>query len=135
MTRNKKIVIAIIARYSLIVLLVLYFLGSVFSIFTNPEGYFFGEKLGGQRAIIYLSIYVTVGILIVYLLFKKKSVGEVLSVLYFGYFFIENLITNLLLGLGLLISPLAVIGLVISIILLAMRDLDVVESRTGKRTS
>lgn len=53
MVKNTKIII-IIARYTLIVLLVLCFLGSALSILTNPESYCFGEKLGGQRAIIYL---------------------------------------------------------------------------------
>jgi len=109
-----------IARYALVALLVLCFLGSTFVMFTNPESFFFGEKLDGQKAIIYLSMGASVGILSAYLLFKKKSAGEILSVLYFGYFFIENLITNLLLGFGLLISPLSMIGLTISTVLLVV---------------
>jgi len=56
--------------------------------------------------------------IIAYLLLKKKREAEILSVLYFSYFLIESLITNLSLGFGFSISPLSTIGLVISIVLL-----------------
>ena len=61
--------------------------------------------------------------MIAYLLFEKKSEGEILSVLYSGYFFIETLITNLSLGFGFLTSPLPTTGLVISIVLLMVRKM------------
>jgi len=104
------------------VLLVLSFLGSVFVSFINPESYFFGEKLGGEKATIYLLIRGIAGIVIAYLLFKKKSKSEILSVLYFGYFFVETL-TNLSLGFGFLTSPLPTTGLAISIVLLMARKM------------
>ena len=110
-----------IVRYTLVFLLVLSFLCSIFISFINPESYFFGEKLSGGKAKIYLLLGGITGIIIAYLLLKKKNKGEILSVLYFGYFFMETLITNLSLGFGFLISPLSTIGLVISIILLMVR--------------
>lgn len=87
-------------RHALAFLLVLSFLGSVFASFFNPEIHFFGEKLSGGIAIIYLSMGGIAGIVIAYLLLEKKNRGEILSLLYFGYFFIETLITNLSLSLG-----------------------------------
>lgn len=118
---TKKKILENFARYTLVVLLVLSFLSLIFVSVVNPESYFFGEKLGGGKATIYLSIGGVAGIVIAYLLFKKKSGCELLLVLYFGYFFTETLITNLSLGFGFLISPLFTMGLVISIVLLVVR--------------
>jgi len=120
MTIKKKI-LENFARYTLVFLLVLSFLGLIFVSVVNPESYFFGEKLGGGKATIYLLMGGVAGIVIAYLLSKQKSGGEILSVLYFGYFFIETLITNLSFRFGFLISPLFTMGLVISIVLLVVR--------------
>jgi len=110
-----------VARHALTALLVLSFLFSVLVSLVNPESYFFGEKLSGQKAIIHLLAGGISGIAIAYLLFKKKSVGEVLSTFYFAYFSIETLIANLSLGFGLLPSPLFTTGLAISTVLLVFR--------------
>ena len=109
-----------VARYTLVVLFVLSFLNSVFVSLVNPEAFFFGEKLSGEKATVYLLIGGVTGIITAFFLFKKKSGGEIISVLYFGYFFIETLVTNLSLGYGFLISPLFTIGLVTSIVLLVV---------------
>ena len=103
-------VIENVARYSLIIIFVLIFSGSIFTSIMNPETYFFGGKLGGTTAIIYLLIEGIAGTMIAYLLIKKRGEGEILSVLYFGYFFIETLVTNLSFGFGLLVSPLFTVG-------------------------
>jgi len=50
---NKKIVEKIV-RYILMIPLMLNFLDSVFVSYINPESYFFGEKLVGFAAIVYL---------------------------------------------------------------------------------
>ena len=113
-----------VVRYTLRVLLVLNFLCLVFISFTNPESYLFGQKLAGMDAIIYLLTGGIAGLLIAHLLFKKKSEGEILSLLYFGYFFVENLITNLSLEFGFFISPLFTAGLIVSIVLLVVRRLN-----------
>jgi hypothetical protein len=118
-----KKVLEKVVRYTLVVLLVLSFVSLVFISLINPESYFFGEKLSGKIATTYLLIGGIAGIIIAYLLFKKKSEGKILSVLYFGYFFIEILVTNLSLGFGFLISPLFTMGLVISIVLLVIRKM------------
>jgi len=79
-----------VSRYTLVVLLVLSFLSLIFVSLINPECYFFGEKLGGEIATIYLLMGGVAGIVIAYLLRKKKSGGEILSVLYFGYFLLKR---------------------------------------------
>ena len=103
------------------IFIILNFLGSVLVSYINPESYFFGEKLVGVSAIIYLLTGGIAGMIIVYFLFKEKTKGEILSVIYFGYFFVESLITNLSLGFS--ISPLFKLGLVLSIILLVIRKM------------
>ena len=110
-----------VIRYILRVLLVLNFLCLILVSFINPEAYLFGKKLTGIDAIIYLLTGGIFGLLIAHLLFKKKSKGEILSLLYFGYFFTENLITNLSLGFSFLISPLFTVGLVVAIVLVVVR--------------
>jgi len=118
---SMKEVLENVARHALAVLLVFIFLVSVFVSLTNPESYFFGEKLSGEKAIIHLLAGGITGMAIAYLLFKKKSGGEILSAFYFAYFSIETLIANLSLGFGLLPSPLFTTGLAISTVLLVFR--------------
>lgn len=113
---TKKKFLESVTRYTLIILFVLIFLGSVFISFINPESYFFGEKLGGTKAITYLLINGSIGILIAWLLLMKKNRGEFLSVLYFGYNFIEALVTNVISFGVALISPLFTTGLIASIV-------------------
>jgi len=120
---TKRKMLEDVARYTLVVLLVLSFLVLVFVSYYNPETYSFGIKLSGVNALIYLLIGGIAGIVIAYLLFKKKSGSEILAILYFGYFLIETVITNLSLGFGFLISPLLTIGLVISVVLLLIRKM------------
>jgi len=120
---NWKKILESFARYALIILLVFNIYGSVFILFFNLESYFFGEKLVVANSIIYLLIGDIAGATIVCLLFMKKGMGEILSVIYFGYFFIESLMTNLSLGFGFLVSPLFKLGLVISIALLVIRKM------------
>lgn len=106
------------AGYTLVILLVLSFLGSVFVSAVNPEVYFFGQKLAGEKAVVYLLIRGTLGIGIAFTFLKKKSEGAILSVLYFGYLFHETSIANISLGYHLSISPLSAVGLAISLSLL-----------------
>ena len=118
---DKEKILENVVRHALKVVLLVNFFCLVFISFIDPEAYFFGEKLVGINAIIYLSTRGIVGLIIAYFLFKKKSEAEVLSLAYFGYFFLDILITNLYSGFGLLISPLMTIGLVVSIVLLVVR--------------
>lgn len=110
-----------VVRYALVVLLVLNFLGSGFIAVINPESYFFGAKLGGIEASVYLLTNGVVGVVIAYALLRKENVGKFLSGLYFGYNFSEVLITNLSSGFGWLVSPLFTMGLMLSIVHLIMK--------------
>ena len=112
--------LANILKLLLISLFLLNFFGSAFISLINPESYFFGVRLGGMNASLYLLANGFVGVIIAYLL--KKDVGIYLSVLYFGYNFTEVLITNLAFGFGPIISPFFTIGLVLSIALLMIRE-------------
>ncbi len=116
----KKKILENFLRSGLSILLNLNFLSSVFVSYINPESYFFGEKLIGANATIYLLAGGIAGIIIVFFLFKKKSMGIILSLLFFGYFFIEGLMTNLSLGFGFDTSPFPKVGLSLSIILLVI---------------
>jgi len=118
----KNISLADIVRYILIFLLGLNFSGLVFTSFINPEAYFFGIKLGGINASIYLLANGLVGVAIAYTLLKKKNLGGYSSVLYFGCNFTEVLVTNISVIPNLffpsyfIISPLYTTGLILSIV-------------------
>jgi len=118
--RKKEKSLENVVRHILRILLVLNFICLVIISFINPEAYLFGEKLAGMNGRIYLLIGGIIGVVIAQFLFKKKSEGEILSLFYFGYFFIENLITNLSLNLGIVISPLFTAGLIVSIVSLVV---------------
>jgi len=119
--KNTTINLTSIVRYALIFLLVYNFLGLGFISVINPESYFFGVKLGGINASLYLLTNGFVGVVIAYALLMRKNIGNFLSVLYFGYNFSDVLITNLSFGWGSLISPIFTLGLILSIVLLMMR--------------
>ena len=124
----RNISLADIVRYILIFLLGLNFSGLVFTSFINPEAYFFGIKLGGINASIYLLANGLVGVAIAYTLLKKKNLGGYSSVLYFGCNFTEVLVTNisvipnLFFPFYFIISPLYTTGLILSIVFLIIRE-------------
>jgi len=124
----KNISLADIVRYILIFLLGLNFSGLVFTSFINPEAYFFGIKLGGINASIYLLANGLVGVAIAYTLLKKKNLGGYSSVLYFGCNFTEVLVTNIsvipnpFFPFYFIISPLYTTGLILSIVFLIIRE-------------
>ena len=105
-------------RSLLALLLLINMLGSLFIVIINPEATFFGTKLGGEPAAIYLATVGIIGGIIAFLLMKNWHGNEVLAVIYFGILFIEALITNISFGFGYLISPMFALGLAVSIILL-----------------
>ena len=119
----KKKILEAFVRYTLIILLIYNFYGSIFVLLSNQEIYFFGEKLTGLIAIFYSLIIGASVSVTVYFLFKEKHKREILALIYFAYFFIENLITNASLGFGFSASPLAKMGLITSIVLLIFRKM------------
>lgn len=110
-------------RYTLIVLLMLNLMNSLLISFVKPECHFFGIKLGKVNAQIYLLTGGITGMVILYFLFRGELEGDMLSVFYFEYFFVESLITNSSLGLGFKIAPLANLGLVVSLVLIVLRKM------------
>ncbi len=119
MTQGKVSTEAVL-RYMLIFLLIYTFIGLVFIAIINPESYFFGKKLGGVAAAAYLLTSGIFGILIAFILFKKKNAGAVLAILYFSYNFTEVLITNVVFFRAYIVSPLFTAGLIVSITLQAV---------------
>jgi hypothetical protein len=110
-----------ITKYTLMALLVVNFFGAVLVSIINPESLFLGQKMVGTRAVIYLLAMGATGLIVAYLLLKNVGNGESMSILYFGFLFIESLATNTYLGLGFLVSPIYTAGLIISVMLFVIR--------------
>ena len=87
----------------------------------NQEVFFFGNKLVGYITLIYLMIVALTGVITAYSLLRRKRTGGIISILFFGYLFIEVLITSISLGYGLMLSPLFTAGLLISLILILIK--------------
>jgi len=70
----------------LIVTLTISFIGQIFIVIINPEVFLFGEKLGGDKARIYLLTDALIGILPIALLLRRRyQSGIILTAIYFGY--------------------------------------------------
>ncbi len=110
-----------IVTYILIFLFIFIFIANVFITILNPESFFFGKKLGGERAAAYLLTDGIFGLLTAYLLRKKGQAGTIAALLYSAYNFIEVLITNAVAFRSYSISPLFSTGLIFSIALYAIR--------------
>ncbi len=110
-----------IVTYILIFLFILIFIAHVFITILNPESFFFGKKLGGERAAAYLLTDGIFGLLTAYLLRKKGQTGTIAALLYSFYNFIEVLVTNAVAFRSYSISPLFSTGLIFSIALYAIR--------------
>ncbi|MCX9012761.1 MAG: hypothetical protein OIN66_16790 [Candidatus Methanoperedens sp.] len=106
-----------IVRYILIFLFILIFIVHVFITLINPEGFFFGKKPGGTRAVAYLLANGVLGLLTAYLLGRGKNTGTIAALLYSAYNFTEVLVTNAVAFRSYSISPLFSTGLVFSIAL------------------
>jgi len=105
-------------RYILVFIIGLSVISSLTFSFINQEVFFFGNKLIGYMTLIYLIIVTMIGVVTAYLLLQRKKAGRIISMLFFGYLFIEVLITNICLGYSLMPSPLFTTGLLISLILI-----------------
>ncbi len=78
----------------LIIILAIVIIGKIFIAYINPEVFFFGEKLGGDKARIYLIGNASVCIFLVILLLKKNYwKGTILTTLYFIYNIYEGYIS------------------------------------------
>lgn len=113
-----------VARHIIPVLLVVLSSYAVFIIIINPESYFFGTKLSGVSAVNLLLIEGVSAIVILILLFKKKAVGEILSLMFFEYRFLEAMISDLRIfqyRYEIPLSNIGLIGLVLSFALLLIR--------------
>jgi len=103
-------------RYTLAALLVLgAFMGMLIALL-NPESYFFGSKLGGWKASIHLVVNSAIALLSLHYVIEDKPFAKYLPVLYFLYNTVNVLITNFLLGFGMIPSPFFTLGLTVSII-------------------
>ncbi len=69
-------------------------LGMTMIAIINPECFFFGAKLNGERALAYLVPNILVGIACIYLLLRYPTKGALLSILYCGYNLAEISYTN-----------------------------------------
>lgn len=103
-------------------ILFLNLLSSLFLAIINPEAYLFGYKLGGAWASAYLLANGCLGMATAYALYRWEEKGSYLSFIFFGYNFVEVLITNIYAFGTYAASPLHSIGLIIALILLIVSN-------------
>ena len=118
MVNRKNLVKGLV--YVLIFILGIDVLGQMLIAFINPEAFFFGNKLGGGSAFIYLLTNAIIAALIIIVILQNLKAGALLSIMYFGYNFAESLITSTTLlnkPFLLMLPPLPTFGLILSILL------------------
>ncbi|CAD7776835.1 hypothetical protein AIOGIFDO_02026 [Candidatus Methanoperedenaceae archaeon GB37] len=109
-----------VLSWLLIVMLAIAFIGRIFIAYINPEVFLVGEKLGGDKARIYLLGNALASIFLAALLLKKNYwMGTVLTTLYFGYNVYEGYIFYQT------ITPFTLLSLIIPILTLISLKLDI----------
>lgn len=93
-------------------------IGNIIVAIINPEAYFFGNKLGGISATIYLLINSLFSGMIIYLFYKKLEIVLILSLLYFIYNIYESFMTSMILFHESRLSIISIFGLILSILIL-----------------
>ena len=114
-----------IFRYGLIAILLLSFLIFIFVFTINWEAYFFGVKLNGAPAGMYLLLQGMIAGSLAFLLVKYRRYTlavAVLAVLYFGYTFVDSAVTIQTLTDN-LYSPLLLVVFIISLLFLIIHIL------------
>jgi hypothetical protein len=96
--RGKKLIGSIepFLHYSLIAILILAALAFSFVFFINWEDWFFGTKLDGMPAGLYLFIKAITAILLAYLLIrwsKYRSPATLVTIAFFGFLFFDSAVT------------------------------------------
>ncbi len=104
-------------KVALIAVLSLNLVSSFFIAVVNPEAFFFGDKLGGTLATVYLLANGFAGMIVAYALYRSEGRGQYVSVAFFGYNFTEVLFTNFRAFDRLEVSPLYSLGLLISMLM------------------
>lgn len=115
------------ARHIITVLLVIFASYAIFITIINPESYFFGNKLSGIAAVKLLLTEGILAIVILFLLYKKKAVGEILSIMFFEYRFLEAYFSDLRIfqhSYEIPLSNIGLIGLALSVALLLLRVIE-----------
>ena len=111
-------------KVALIAVLSLNLISSLFVAVVNPEAFFFGNKLGGTLATVYLLANGFSGMIVAYALYRSDARGQYVSVAFFGYNFTEVLFTNLRAFDRLAVSPLHSLGLLISMLMFIVNRSD-----------
>lgn len=93
MTNNKILIISLVLSISILII------GNIATVIINPEAYFFGNKLGGISATIYLLINNFIGLTIIYFLITNSNSNKIMifTLIYFIYNIIESITTSLIL--------------------------------------
>ncbi len=105
-----------ILRYVLMAyLLIGAFVGFVLAVL-NPESYFLGGKVAGAKATLHLMVNSLIAVFALKWIMEENPRGTIAALIYFGYNAIEVLLTNYLLGFGIIPSPFFTTGLVFTVI-------------------
>ena len=94
MTDSKILIISLILLISVLII------GNIAIAIINPEAYFFGNKLGGTSAIIYLLTNSFVGFTIINFLITSSNSNlkiMIFTLIYFIYNIVESVMTSLIL--------------------------------------
>jgi len=103
-------------------ILLLNLLSTLFLAIINPEAYIFGYKLGGAWAAAYLLANGCLGMAAAYAMFRWEEKGSYISFVFFGYNFVEVLITNIYAFGSYAAPPLQSIGLIIAMALIIVSN-------------
>ena len=106
-----------IILWALVIMLTLNFIFSLLVAIVNPEAWFFGEKLGGIKAVCWLLTNGMIGIIIGFSLIQKYKYGLLTSFFFFIYNFVNVMLIPFPQPLA---SPFFSLGLIISFIGLTM---------------
>lgn len=115
-----------ILKSVLILTMTIMTIGNIAIALINPEAYFFGNKLGGMPAVLYLMMNSSASGTIIYLFLRGKNLKIVLilSLLYFIYNIVESITTSLILFHEFGFPTILIFGFLITIISLVVREIN-----------
>lgn len=115
-------------KIALLGVLILSTTSSFFVAIANPEAHFFGQKLGGSMADVYLLANSCFGVVVAIAILRWEGNVWYLPIAFFGYNFVEILFTNIYTFDRAVVSPLHSLGLTISVLLVVAERYRVVRS-------
>lgn len=108
-------------RYIVMFYLLLGAFGGFILAVLNPESYFLGRSISGAKATAHLMVNSLIALYALRLIMERRNLGWIVALFYFGYNGIEVLMSNYILGFGLVPSPFFTTGLIFTGVFLVIR--------------